>query len=183
MELNYKFSYYGKNNGLDVRLFAGTMIENSSTDQIYSFAESGRSGRELYLYEGIYPDRFGEKPKTFWSRQMTLSEGGLVTPLNDTIGYSHWVCSLSFTSSLPGQVSKVPIKPFVNLLFNDHGSSITDKSQVFFEAGLKAGIWNFFEIYFPILVSENINSVTGSLKDRIRFVFRLDRLNPVGSKK
>ena len=82
---------------------------------------------------------------------MTLSEGGLVTPVNDSLGYSRWLCSLSLTSSLPGKASRIPVKPFVNLLLNDHGSGTNNKSPIFFEAGLKTGIWNFFEIYFPLL--------------------------------
>jgi hypothetical protein len=176
LELNYKYSYYGKKNGLEVRIFAGTMLKNSSTDPYYAFSSSGRGGREDYIYQGLYPDRFGEFPKTFWSRQMALSEGGLVTPVNDSIGYSRWVCSLTLTSNLPGKVSRIPVKPFVNLLLNDHGHGISDKSPLFYEAGLKAGLWDFFEIYFPFLVSDNISTITGSLRDRIRFVFRLDKL-------
>ncbi|MGA2407157.1 MAG: M1 family metallopeptidase [Bacteroidales bacterium] len=181
-ELNYKYSYRGKKSGLEVRVFAGTMLKNASADPFYGFSAGGRSGREQYLYEGVYPDRFSEFPKTFWSRQMTISEGGLISLVNDSLGYSRWVFSLSLTSGLPGKASKIPVKPFVNLLLNDHGIGKTDKSLLFYEAGLKAGLWNFFEIYFPFLVSENINAITGSLKERIRFVFRLDKLNPLRSK-
>jgi len=61
-------------------------------------------------------------------------------------------------------------------LLKDHGTGINSESLLFFEAGFKAGIWNLLEIYFPLLVSDNIDSVTGSFKDRIRFVFRLDML-------
>jgi len=110
---------------------------------------------------------------------MSLSEGGLVSPVNNTLGYSRWLFSLSLTSSLPEKISWIPVKPFFNVLLNDHGGETTGKSTLFFEAGFKAGIWNFFEIYFPLLVSDNIESITGSLKDRIRFVFKLDLLNPL----
>jgi len=180
VELNYKYSYYGKKKGLEVRLFAGAML--NTADPLYSFSPSGRSGREQYLFQGVFPDRFSEFPKTFWSRQMSLSEGGLVTPLNDTLGYSRWICSLSLTSALPGKVSLIPVKPFINLLLNDHSSGSTYKSLLFFEAGLKAGIWDFFEIYVPLLVSDNINALSGSFKERIRFIFRIDKLNPLKSK-
>jgi hypothetical protein len=54
-----------------------------------------------------------------------------------------------------------------------------NKSLLFLEAGLKAGVWNFFEIYVPLVVSDNIKSITGSFKDRIRFVFKLDIMNPL----
>ena len=176
LDFNYKYSYYGKNNGLEIRLFAGTMLKNASADPVYSFSASGRGGRELYLYNGLFPDRFTGFPKTFWSRQTTFSEGSLVTPVNDSLGYSRWLCSLSLSSSLPKITSWLPVKPFVNLVLNDHGSG-TYKSQLLFEAGLKAGIWNLFEIYLPLYVSDNIKSISGSLKERIRFVFRLDIIN------
>jgi hypothetical protein len=179
LESNCTYSYYGKNRGLEIRLFAGTMLKNSSADPLYAFSVSGRNGLEQYLYEGLYPDRFGEFSNTFWSRQMTISEGGLASPVNDSLGYSRWLFSLSFSSSLPGKVPWIPVKPFVNLLLNDHGTQTANKSPLFFEAGLKAGIWNFFEIYFPLLVSDNIDAMTGSFKDRIRFVFKLDMLNPL----
>ncbi len=173
-EFNYRYSYYGKNNGLDMRLFAGTMLKNGSSAPFYALSPAGRGGREQYLYQGTYPDRFSVFPNTFWSRQMTLSEGGLVSPVNDSLGYSNWLISLSFTSNFPGRAGRMPVKPFVNLLLNDHGAGAGHNSPFFYEAGLKAGIWNFFEIYVPLIVSGNIESLTGSFKNRIRIVLKLD---------
>ena len=170
VELNYKLSYYGKNRGLDIRLFTGAMLKNPSNSSFYSLSADGRSGRELYLYQGTFPDRFGVFPETFFSRQMTLSEGGLVTPVDESLAYGPWLVSLSLSTNLPGKAGWVPIKPFINFLVNDQGP--------FYEAGLKAGIWNLFEIYFPLLVSQNMGSINGSLKDRIRFVLILDLFNP-----
>ena len=54
-----------------------------------------------------------------------------------------------------------------------------DNSPLYCEAGVKAGLWNFFEIYIPLVVSGNIESITGSFKDRIRLVFNLDSFNQV----
>jgi hypothetical protein len=173
-EFRFRYSYYGKNNGLDMRLFAGTMLNNSTASSYYSLAPGGRSGRELYLYDGTYPDRFSVFPNTFLSRQTTFSEGGLVSPVNDSLGFSNWLVSLSLTSNLPGRASQMPVKPFVNILLNDHGTGNSHNSPLFYEAGLKAGLWNLFEIYVPILVSGNIESLTGSFKSRIRIVISLD---------
>lgn len=178
-EFNYRFSYYGKKKGLDIRLYAGAMLKNDPAVPFYSLAASGRSGSEQYLYEGTFPDRFSSFPTTFWSRQMNFSEGGLVSPVNGQLGYSNWLISLSITSNLPGKKQRIPIKPFVNLLLNDHGVGIGHNSPFFYEAGLKAGLWNFFEIYIPVLVSGNIKTVTGSFKDRIRLVFNLNTLSQV----
>jgi hypothetical protein len=177
VEFNYRLSYFGRDNGLDMRLFAGTMLNEDPVIPFYSFSPGGRSGRELYLFEGTHPDRFAIFPANFWSRQMNLSEGGLVSPVNDSLGYSRWLVSLSLTANMPGKASRLPVKPFVNLLLNDKGFGGENESPVFFEAGLKTGILNIFEIYVPLLVSNNVDSASGSLKNRIRFVFSLDSLS------
>jgi hypothetical protein len=176
---NYKYSYNGKYNGLDIRFFAGVMLKNTSNVPFYALSASGRGGREQYLYEGLFPDRFSEFPKTFWSRQMSISEGGLVSPVNDSLGYSRWLFSLSFTSSLPGKAGRIPVKPFVNFLLNDHGLNPAYNSPFFYEAGFKAGIWDFFEIHIPLLVSGNIGSINRSVRHRIRIIFSLDSFNKI----
>ena len=174
VDWNYKLSYTGRDNGLEIRGFAGTLLKINSTNPFYSLAPSGRSGRELYLYQGIYPDRFGVFPESFWSRQMNLSEGGLVSPMNEALGYSKWLVSLSLTSSLPWKASLTGIKPFVNVLINDHGLSSPYNSVFFAETGLKIGMLNIFDIYIPLLVTNNIHAINGSIKDRIRIVLNLD---------
>jgi len=179
VEFNYRLSYYGKKKGLDIRLFAGTMLKSDPDIPFYSLSASGRGGLEQYLYEGTFPDRFSVFPNTFWSRQMSFSEGDLVSPVNTQLGYSNWLVSLSFTSNLPGKISRFPIKLFVNILLNDHGTGTGNNSPFFYEAGLKAGLWNFFEIYIPLVVSGNIQSMNGSFRDRIRLVFNLDTFSQV----
>jgi len=174
VDFNYKLSYSGKDSGLEMRLFAGGMLKNTSSNPYYSLAPSGRSGRDQYLYEGTFPDRFGLFPSSFFSRQMTFTEGGLVSPINDKLGFSKWLVSLSLSSNLPGKAGKMGVKPFVNLLLNDHGIATSDNSPIFAEAGIKVGLWNLFEIHIPLLVTNNIQSITGSLDNRIRIVFNLD---------
>ncbi|HET6558616.1 MAG TPA: M1 family metallopeptidase [Prolixibacteraceae bacterium] len=178
VEINYQYSYHGKKQGFDFRLFAGTMLKNTAVD-FYSFAPGGRSGRELYLFEGTYPNRFTQSSTSFWSRQMTLSEGGIVSPVNDRFGFSKWLVSATFTSNLPGKVGRLAIKPFLTLLLNDRGLDTNNPSPFFWETGLKTGIWNIFEIYVPLLVSPNIESIGRSFKDRIRFVFQLNSFNQI----
>ena len=176
-EINYRQSYYGKNSGLDIRMFAGMMLSDRSSVPFYSFSPGGRGGREQYLYQGTYPDRFSVFPKSFWSRQMDLSEGGLVTPVNDSLGFSRLLISLSLTSSLPDIARQMPLKPFVNILLNNQGLQSGKISPIYWEAGFKTGIWNFFEIYIPLIVSDNIQSIAGTFKDRIRLVLKLESFN------
>ena len=174
VDFDYKQSYTGRDNGLEIRLFAGAMLSNTSSHSFYSLAPSGRSGREQYLYDGVYPDRFSIFPSTFFSRQMTVSEGGLVSPVNERLGYSNWLVSLSLSSNLPGKIGHIGVKPFVNLLLNDHGLGGTDNSPFFGEAGIKVGLWNLFEVHFPLLVTGNIQTIAPLVKDRLRIVFNLD---------
>ncbi len=176
VEINYRYSYPIRNKGLDIRLFAGTMIKRNTETPFYNLAPGGRSGREQYLFEGSYPDRFSAFPNTFWSRQMTLSEGGLAMPVNDSLGFSNWLVSCTFTSSMPGWSSKLPIKPFITVLLNDHGMKNAHRASVFFESGVKTGIWGILEVYIPVFVSNNVESGKAILKDRIRFVFSLDAI-------
>ena len=177
LEFNYTLSYNGRGRGLETRLFAGTMLKNKSDAPFYAFSASGRRGNEQYLFQGFYPDRFNELEESFWSRQMTLSEGGLVSPVNETLGYSRSLLSLSISSSLPGNIPWVPIKPFATAVVSDHRANPAASSGLFFEAGLKTGLWNVFEVYVPLFVSRNIEELTGSFRERIRFVLTLDVLN------
>ncbi len=172
LDLNYKYNYNGSKRGLEIKLFTGMMLKNKEADSFYALAPSGRSGSELYLYQGTYPDRFSYFPENFWSRQMTLSEGGLISQVNDSLGYSRFLISLTLTSTLPGPLAMLPVRPFINVLLNRADES--QSSELFFEGGVKTGFWNIFEIYVPILVSNNIESVTGSFKDRIRFILNLE---------
>lgn len=177
VDFKYRVSYYGTKHGLDIRLYAGTMIKNNSNVPFYNFSPGGRDGREQYLFEGTFYDRFNESQKSFWSRQMTVSEGAIASPVTDSLGYSRWLVSLTLTTNFPGKAGRIPVKPFVNILLNDHGLGNGHNSPVFYEAGLKAGLWNVFEVYIPLLVSGNIRSIDGTVKDRIRFVLNLDAIN------
>jgi hypothetical protein len=168
-EINYGLSYYGKNNGLEMRIFGGAMLKNNPSYPLYNFAPSGRSGRELHFYQGEFPDRFATFPETFWSRQMIITEGGIASPINDSTGFSLWLLSASFSSVLPAASGRIPVMPFLNMVYDN-------KSKFYCEAGFRAGIRNIFEFYVPLLVSSDISSVRHSVKDRILFIFNIDAI-------
>jgi hypothetical protein len=171
--LKYKYSYKGKNNGLEMQFFTGAIPGSAPEREYYAFAPSGRSGRDLYLFQGEFPDRFSVFTDNFWSRQMLLNEGGLVTPVNDTSGFSRWLISASLASTFPGRAGMLPVKPFMNMVYNSGNSGFM------WEAGFKAGIWGFFEVHIPLIVSDNI-SFRNSVRDRLRFIISLESLYKVG---
>lgn len=175
-ELNYKYSYYGRRNGLDMRIFTGYMIQNDPATPYYSLSPDARNGTELYFYDGEYIDRFRKSPSNVFSRQVSLIEGGFVSNVSDSLQYSKWLCTFSASSSLPGIFSRLPIRPFVNLLLNDHGYNSAGPA-LFFETGLKAGIMDVIEIWFPFFVTDKTEQLAGPFRQRIRFTFSLDKLS------
>lgn len=170
VDFNYRYSYYGRNKGLDIRIFSGLMIINNTGRDYHLLSPAGRMGREQYLYQGIYPDRFAEPFSDFWSRQMTISEGSLVSPLNDTLGFSPWLLSLSFTSDLPRRIRRIPVKPFVNIILNNPPH--VKGCSFLYEAGLRTGIPNVFDIYIPFIVPRC--AANYSFIDRIRFTLNFN---------
>jgi hypothetical protein len=171
LEFYYRLSYNMKNKGLDIRLYSGAMMKVSGSSDLYSFAASGRAGKELYLFEGDFPDRFSVFPENFWSRQMVITEGSIVSPVNDSTGYSRSVISLAVSGNLPGFAGYLPVKPFADMVY-----ASGKKSPYFYEAGIKAGIWDVFEVYMPFFVSGNISSIRPTIKERIRFTLNLESI-------
>jgi hypothetical protein len=103
---------------------------------------------------------------------MSLSEGSLVSPVNDTLGFSKVMFSFSAASNLPGFLSALPFRPFFNLSVAGNRAAIKQPS-ILYEAGLIAGIRNFFELYIPVQVSPYINNNL-AFRERIRFVLTLN---------
>jgi hypothetical protein len=166
-EFNYKISYPGKSRGLDMRFFAGVMLKEDPLNPYYSLSISGRRGNEEYLYQGDFPDRFPSGNSSFWSRQMLISEGALAGMPRDSVRFSKGLVSTTFVTSLPWVPAAVPAKPFLNILYSGGPSP-----AFYYEGGFKAGIWGLFEVYFPVISSNNM--IKGPFKDRIRFVLNLE---------
>lgn len=153
------------------------MLNDHSNVPFYAFSSCARSGPDLYLYQGFYPDRFSMFPTNFLSREMTVTEGALISVPKDNSRYSHKIISISLSSNLTAQAGILPIKPFLNILFTDN--TYGHATSLFFEAGIKAGFWNFFEIYIPFPISGNIRSINHSFRDGIRFVLNLESINKI----
>lgn len=178
--VNYRFSYSGKDRGLDARFFCGYQLHLAPDKPLYGLSLSARAGDELYLFEGTYFDRFSKPGTSFFSRQVSINEGGLITPVNLMQLSPSLVTSLTFSSSLPWNLNVLNIKPFATLLWMNEAQKEDRRTELFAEIGLKTGIPPLLEIYVPLLVSSNLSKVSPSIKDRIRFTFNLNFLSKVG---
>lgn len=171
VDFNYKISYGGRNNGLDLFFLTGGMISENKNIRLYSMAPSARNGNQLYLFEGDFPDRFVARYGTFWSKQMLFREGRIVSPINEYSGYSRWLASFSAQAGLPGFASILPVRPFTNLSISN---------DIFYEAGISAGVQGVLEIFVPVLVSKNIQRHYPEINQRIRFILSLESLIRLG---
>jgi hypothetical protein len=186
-EGNYRFSYKGRNRGLDVRLFMGSqgLEYTESVPPDYRFRMNGYSASGDYTYKPTQDYMFDHvflgrtETEGILSRQFVATEGGFKVP-TVTGQSSTWLIAMNFKTSLPG---RLPIKFFTDIGWYD----APDKNFMYdygFELTL---IQNVFSIYIPVGYSQDIQDYYdaqagdpyGNWYDRIRFELRLERLNPV----
>ena len=176
---NFRYSYYGKNRGLDVRFFGGVRLHLDSDKPVFGLSPSARSGSELYTFDGTYFDRFSDFGDSFFSRQTSITEGGIISSSNFMAVNPMWLVSVTLSSNLPWNLNLLNIKPFATMvLMEKRGQKNT--SSLLAEVGLKTGIAAFFEIYVPLILTHNLHEFSPKIKDRIRFTLNLDFLSKIG---
>jgi hypothetical protein len=184
---NYRISYKQNKKGLDIRFFAGTFLWTSNdykNSPDVRFRLSGQTGAQDYLYNDIFVGR--QENSGLWSRQMTMTDGGFTLPTAK--GQSdRFMTSVNLKTSLP---SKIPFKIYANFAYfgytvesgNNPDQPSVDSSDFATEAGISLPLLgNDFEIFFPLLFSENLKPYNGKnllFEQRIRFVLNINAFNP-----
>ncbi|MBN1819345.1 MAG: hypothetical protein JW833_01435, partial [Prolixibacteraceae bacterium] len=183
LEANYRFDITQKKT-FDLRLFAGGFLnKKENLPPIYNFKLSGISGTDDYLYRELYAGRF-EDPESpaILSNQFEQTNGGFAvySPLGQT---STWLISANMASSLP-LPDFLPLQLFADVAFvnNPHPVVGYSNTRFFYEAGIKANIVkDFFELYFPLVMSKNIqsysNNISGNYLQKVRFILRFEEIN------
>jgi hypothetical protein len=177
-EINYRFSYgKSKSGGFDVRVFGGFLsTPNGRPDYAPNLRMAGTSGSRDYLYDGIFLGR--SEYSGLWAQQMMVSDGGFYVPT--VLGQvSDWMFAVNMRASVP-HFSLV--RAYFNIGF-DQG--INDgATETLWESGFILSIIDRkFEVYFPLLWSQNIQDGLDLNKqdkygEKIRFTMRLDLANP-----
>ncbi|MCX6294702.1 MAG: M1 family aminopeptidase, partial [Bacteroidetes bacterium] len=174
---NYSYNFKNKNKGIDVRLFAGTFV---GTDAVhagpYRYRLSGQTGSQDYLYDNIFLGR--SETEGLLSSQFTNTDGGFkfYSPLGQS---STWIAALNIKSSLGNM--KVPINLYADIGTADPASMSNE--SIVYDAGVCISLKkNFFEVYFPILISQNFIDYkkANDIKypETIRFTLNLNLINP-----
>ncbi|MEI6764552.1 MAG: M1 family metallopeptidase [Bacteroidota bacterium] len=179
VEGNYR-AVYSKNKGLDIRLFYGTFLMRP-TNSVYDFRFhlSGQSGYQDYMYDNIYLGR--NDANIPCSNQFSETDGGF--KYATAVGMTwDWLFAVNLKTSLPG---KLPFKLYADFgTYRNAAHAFTGSKALSYDAGVQLSIINnIFDIYFPMLLSEDLKSA-GKLfethyPEKIRFTLNLKKLNPL----
>lgn len=181
-QLEYKqvFKYQKSKKGISFRLFAGLFKNfNSNYPGYANLLSAGRNGYSDYLYDGVLAAR--EDQGNLLSRQFVESEANLKvnTPLGNT---ESWMTA----ANLKFPFGPLPLGIFTDLCLVASEKSVVTNSAFLYDAGLCLGWGKIFNIYLPLIVSEDIKDVeilnnNGnklSPWQRLRFSLQLPLLSP-----
>ncbi|MCK4664944.1 MAG: M1 family metallopeptidase [Bacteroidales bacterium] len=184
IESFYTISYKKPKKGFNIRLFAGKFLYNADYYYgNYNFRLSGWTGQNDYTFENVYIGRMeniiNESDNHLLSQQFVKNDGGfsVYTLLGQT---NNWLASINLNTTLP---FLIPLKPYLNLAAYNYIHNSPKSIQYVFESGIEISIIpDIFEIYFPVLMSEDIkyqsDFITDNYWQKIRFILNFNELNP-----
>jgi hypothetical protein len=184
LELNYQITYNSRGKALDLRLFSGAFLYNSSTYYgNYNFRLTGDIGSQDYLYDYIFTGRFEDirnHAGNIFAHQFVQNQGGfaIYSPYGQT---NKWLGAVNITTCLP-----VPwLRAYLNLGMVADNNEFFSIGEKFYEAGFELRLpGEFCSIFFPVLLSEQIREASNSIYtenylQKIRFTLYLGKINPV----
>lgn len=179
VELKKQFSYWKVKKGIDIRIFAGTFLNNTS-DGLSNFSMSGRNGFGDYLFDDFYFGRSEYEGRA--SHQMIINDGGfkIYTPIGRS---DKWIVSMNASIKIPG----LPVRVFMDAgTYADARNAFEGSKSLMYDGGVALILArDVFEIYFPFFYSSDIKQYyalktdNNKFADKIRFLFNIKPLNPL----
>ncbi|HNQ12456.1 MAG TPA: M1 family metallopeptidase [Bacteroidia bacterium] len=170
-EAKYKITYNKLGKGISARWFGS--IYDSDNDQYGNyFSLSGKQANSDYQYSNLYFDRSNAD---FWNRQFQENEGGFKTyvPTAVTEQKGFWMSALNIEIEFPGAL---PIVAFADIGTYNNADKVFEK-DIFTDAGIALKLGSIFQVYFPFMVSQNLDDYYDlndiEFSDRIRFQINL----------
>lgn len=179
---NYFFNYNAKEQGVNIRLFAGkifytttnTTKQTSYENSRYNFTMYGANGSDDYTYSNPFVER--NQSTAFAGRQIMIKDGGFKyrSDYSSTLpGRSdNWLAAANFTIDVPNQINPLALLPF-NIplkIFADIGTSSdawienSAAPKFLYSTGLQLPILKYVNIYWTIFQStafDDPNSLNG----------------------
>ncbi len=162
---------------LSFRFFAGTFLDNTGNGGEANFRSSAWRGTDDYSYSWLW---FGRNEYDgFWAHQMQKSDGAMAAYY--PVRTDHWLAALNVSVKTP--VPGLRLFADGNTFYNANKVS-PGATVIRYDAGIMLSVvHDAFEIYWPLIVSKEVRDYYDlndiKLTDRIRFVFNINKLNPV----
>lgn len=199
---NYFFNYKEKDEGINVRFFAGkffyltskTFINQYNTDR-YHLNMSGPKGYEDYTYSDYF---IGRNEFEGWKSQQIMERDGFFKVRTDLLGdkvgkTDDWLMALNISGNIPKRINplnalpfKLPVKFFFDIgTYSEAWKDAPATGKFLYDAGLQLSLFKSgINIYFPILYSkvysDYFKSTLGDKRFRktISFNINLSALRP-----
>ncbi|MBC7862908.1 MAG: M1 family metallopeptidase [Bacteroidia bacterium] len=174
-EFNYHYTMNKKNNGFDIRIFAGTFLSTGGGTDV-RFRMGGISGYQDYTYQYLYLGR--TETQGLSAQQFVEADGAFKT--RTYLGQS--------SKYLLAVNIKTPKLLKMFGLFADIGTCGSDGllnkgDKVMYDAGIHIQLLkDIADIYIPLACSKDIQAGLDAnpwnFFERIKFNFRIDKMNP-----
>lgn len=172
-EFNYTMSIKNVKEAVFFRFFGGAVFN----EVVYPFYLSGGPMADQYA-EDIYAGRNEEYSNpTFWAMQTTHRHGNFYT-------YTPLASNLIVTGQIKAKIPFLPLYAYGSMGSFDiqHGRDyMSTSSNILYEAGVNFRVAHVYDIYFPVLYSDDISRDldvrTSNYWQKIRFCIYFEELN------
>ena len=165
ISFSYEFrKLYENNRDLNLRVFTGYFIHNKN-NQSNSYFNYSLDRPTDYLYDYNYYGR--SENNGFFSQQIIMAEGGFKSKLINSSS-NNFISTLNLSSTIWKNL----------LLYIDMGllkTSLDDSFRFVYDTGIRLNIiTDYFEIYFPIKSSNELELNSSKYNEKIRFLFTFE---------
>ena len=165
ISFSYEFrKLYENNRDLNLRVFTGYFIHNKN-NQSNSYFNYSLDRPTDYLYDYNYYGR--SENNGFFSQQIIMAEGGFKSKLINS-NSNNFISTLNLSSTIWKNL----------LLYIDMGllkTSLDDSFRFVYDTGIRLNIiTDYFEIYFPIKSSNELELNSSKYNEKIRFLFTFE---------
>ena len=158
-ELQYR-KLFEDNRQLNLRLYAGSFLYNSSDSDFFSFALDRPTD---YLFDYSY---LGRSSSTgIVSQEFILAEGGFKSKLNSPYA-NQWIITLNASYSIWSWIE----------LYGDVGfvKNTRQKQNFVYDSGIRLNLLpDYFELYFPLHSNNGWEIAQRNYNEKVRFVITL----------
>ncbi|WP_169627257.1 aminopeptidase [Flavobacterium antarcticum] len=160
VELEYR-RLFNNNRTINLRLFAGTFLYNTTNSDFFSF---GLDRASDYLFDHNY---YGRSEKTgIFSQQLILAEGAFKSKL-DTPFANQWMVTTNAGFNIWNWVEVYGDLGFVK--------NTNRNAKFVYDSGIRLNlVTDYFELYFPIYSNNGWEIADKNYQENIRFIVTLD---------